>query len=339
MKSLQAAPGLKWKPAITRGSYQAKVNACPQYSLQEVEPDTGLFHGIANDCICYRSNAGDPPTIKADPADVKQAETATAKPPAGFTSTFESSTSVVDSLPDSSMTHSISVMRRDPLRKPPTATLGTTSSNDSSETSSPRKRYFPSEQNVTEATTASDESTGQQTFTPKIASVTQSDDSAEQQASPAKKVKVTQSDLKVETRACHSPLTSHTLLQSFDPPPEERKESEVPKQSFAEATRETTRSSGRASDPSKDSRSAIYTARMLMKCSGLADPADNNAASPQDEQGRIGGSDRSEIRTLTMKIPKFADPDAVKGERCSCNRVSIFIGLSVCECSRFFIIH
>ena len=52
VKPLQVAP---WKRAIIRGSYQANANAVPQYSLQEVEPDTGLFHGLTRDCIHYRS--------------------------------------------------------------------------------------------------------------------------------------------------------------------------------------------------------------------------------------------------------------------------------------------
>lgn len=51
----------RWTPAVIRGSYQEK--AAPLYSVQVLEPATGLYHGMAKDFILYRSESSDPPIV------------------------------------------------------------------------------------------------------------------------------------------------------------------------------------------------------------------------------------------------------------------------------------
>ena len=58
-------PGQEWKAAVVRGSYQESATAPPLYSVQEVEPGTGLFHGVEKDSIQYRRRLSLPPRIES----------------------------------------------------------------------------------------------------------------------------------------------------------------------------------------------------------------------------------------------------------------------------------
>jgi hypothetical protein len=75
----QEASGMEWKSAIIRGSYQEMADADPQYSVQEVEPSTGLYHGVTKDCIHYRhvdtDNSNEPPTAVVDSASMPPSDT------------------------------------------------------------------------------------------------------------------------------------------------------------------------------------------------------------------------------------------------------------------------
>lgn len=288
---------LVWKDAIIVGSYQSSPKAEAQYSVQEIDPGTGIFHGVTKECLRYRP--GSSSTIKANPATVPQASPAMAKPDARSSGTaFESPTSVMESL--AAPAKQVSLPRPDPLRQ--------VSDIVSEAVASRLKR--PSEQPSSEASVAAAKRPSEQPSSEASVAVVNEH--------PHKKAKVTQPDSTVVA------VASETSKEKQDEPAslEGAEHENAPPAKEGEFAQPT--------ETSQTSRGSLTSEMLLQK----AVPKETKAAQPTSESydqnsmkavakpqqnhveafpeaGTYSGMANADVRTLTINIPLFADPIAV----------------------------
>jgi len=344
MKPLEDTDALEWKRAVIIGSYQEMVNADPQYSVQEVESGSGLFHGVAKEHLRYRATSDAPPTIKADTGSVPvlQSSPAVAKLENRFSSAFESPTSVVETLPDS--VQQPLLKRPDPLRQvsdvlaampsplkrtsalsaqpvveagnpvkydqqvsppkksamiqsdSPTESVLSRGAEDrnermptggvSSKTASPLKRSLQPEQPVSNGARAA----------------AGDGNTSVKQAPIPKKAKLTKSGPSTETAMTHNVLTSQMDLQNSV-------NNNATEQGKETAGQVASRPPMRTSQGS----SAWESLKLLLESSDSTEPITKEAGASPVEDTRHG-TDQGELRTLTIKIPQFADPIFVRGK-------------------------
>jgi hypothetical protein len=288
---------LVWKDAIIVGSYQSNPTAEAQYSVQEVDPGTGVFHGVTKESLRYRPEPST--TIKADPAIVPQASPAMAKPDARSSSAaFESPTSVMESL--AAPAKQVSLPRPDPLRQ--------VSDIVSESVASPLKR--PSEQPPLEASVAVVKRPSEQPSSEANVAVVNE--------RPHKKAKVTQPDSTAVAATSENSTEKQDETASLEgaehenAPPAKEAELAQPKET-SQGSRVSLTSEmllqkavpkkTKASQPTSES---YYQDSMKV----VAKPQQNNVeAFPS--AGTYSGMADADVRTLTINIPLFADPIAV----------------------------
>lgn len=236
---------------------------------------TGLFHGVVGDRLRYRQVVGDEPSIKTD--TVNTSAVPQASPALAKPGKFESPTSVVDSVPTS--IRQTLVSRTDPLPLVSSAVAQSAAHDASSETSCPAKRPAPADQHVTEASNFPHE------------------DADHQAPPPQKQVKFADYPVsQVEAGNSRGSFSSQTLcfLQNDATAPDDIEASQAYE----------TPPSKQVNESSQVSKSYEVPVEPV----GYG----NDTAWAKDGMNE---TEDNEVCTQTIKVPGFANPIDVRGEK------------------------
>ena len=326
MKPRQGCSDDEWKCAVVVGSYQEMANAEPQYSVELVEPGTGLFHGVTSGKLRYRAVAA-PSTIKkeAGSATVPQASPVAANLENRFDNAFVSPASGSQQVP---------LKRPDPLRQVSDAHEVASSlrtEQNPSATASPGQQTSPPKATVIPAcspmqadqsplaaltsaaplvnagTTSNEQKdapastsetttpSGKRSFPPEQYSRI----NPYQQEPLRKMAKVVHPSPSIESGSSHGGLTSEMLLQNSANASEERIEKRL----------QISQPPAAVGDVSI--RMPLTSSHTLQSKMGSVDPYVDGAG--VISAGEVE-HDQGDVRTLTIKIPPFADRYNVRGK-------------------------